>query len=174
MNVSMVDLALMGAFMALPFLPTPPLLLLDHLLIRIAAVLLVVYAISIGPLTGILTWLFLAALFLERNRRKIQQARDTWDALDVHESVPATLEQASKPSIVPAAPFDQPDTEETEFLPAEVDITMFEPVAPTINQKEVLATIYPVGHNSAHSTAAAESIYEQLGFGHVPGVITLS
>ena len=40
----------------------------------------------------------------------------------------------------------------------------FEPVAPTINEKNVLATIYPLENSSG---SGSNKLYEELGFGHV-------
>ena len=53
--------------------------------------------------------------------------------------------------------------EEFDYLPHETCSDNFEPVAPTINEKAVLSTIYPL--NGSTST-----LYEQLGFGHIRGL----
>jgi hypothetical protein len=48
-----------------------------------------------------------------------------------------------------------------------MDVSVFDPVAPSQNEKVVLASSYPVSHRAVSSTASMDSIYEQLGVGHV-------
>lgn len=155
------------------FAPTGLLMLLDHLVIRMAIVLLLLYLMSVGPTAGIFGLMAIAILYLERNRRKIAEAILKIDKMDSSYTVrhpQATVEEASQPQkTVPVVPFDVPESFETDFLPTEAtDSSFFEPVAETINQKAVLSTIYPSG-----SASALESLYENLGFGHVDGVTTL-
>lgn len=173
-----------------PYLPSPVLLLLDGLVARITIVILLLYLISQGPTVGIFGFVAFAVLLMERNRRKVKRALTKWDALDVHAPVQATVEEASTPQkTVPVAPFDVPRGEESDYLPAfgadePMDITdfdsdplgssSFEPVDASINEKVVLASAYPVSHQAVSSRASMESIYEQLGVGHVRGVETVA
>uniref|UniRef100_A0A6C0IHX5 Uncharacterized protein n=1 Tax=viral metagenome TaxID=1070528 RepID=A0A6C0IHX5_9ZZZZ len=155
------------------FAPTKLLMLLDHLVIRMALVLLLLYLMRVGPTAGIFGLMAIAILYLERNRRKIAEALLKIDKMDSAYTLhhpQATVEEASQPQkTVPVIPFDVPESFETDFLPTEAsDSAFFEPVAETINQKAVLSTIYPSG-----SPSASESLYEKLGFGHVDGVTTL-
>jgi len=152
------------------FAPTQLLLLLDHLVIRIVVVLLLLYLMRVGPTAGIFGLMAIAILYLERNRRKVAEAILKIDRMDSNYMKQATVEEASQPqTTVPVAAFDLPESFEMDFLPTEAsDSAFFEPVAETINQKAVLSTIYPSGSGSA-----AESLYEELGFGHVDGVTTL-
>lgn len=157
-----------------PLLPTPLLLLLDSIIIRVGVVILLLYLISIGPTAGIFGLMAICILYLERNRRKVSIAKNKIDKMDFTKSRPATVEEASKPqTTVPVRSFDKPTHDETEFLPTEepCDITMFEPVAPTINEKTVLSTVYPLGNNE--SASASNELFEKLGFGHIKGVETL-
>ena len=160
-----------------PFLPSRLLLLLDFLVLRILFAILLLYFISVGQMVGIFGFVTLAILYMERNRRKIQVGLKKWDELDTNQSKLATIEEAHAPqTTVRVTPFDTPDLSEKEYAPDNepFDITVFEPVAPSQNEKVVLSSSYPVSHRSASSTSSMESIYEQLGVGHIRGVETVA
>lgn len=158
--------------LASSFLPTNALLLLDHIIMRMGVILLLLYLIHVGPTVGIMGLLVVGVLYMERNRRKVEIAAKKWDAMDVHELSQATVEQASMPQrTVPVAPFDTPDGRESAFLPEEMDISVFEPVGESIQQKQVLEGVYPLSNNAQGSGAA--DLFEHLGMGHVAGVETL-
>jgi hypothetical protein len=135
--------------------------------------LALLYLISIGPTAGIFGLMAIAALFLERNRRKVIVAAKKIDEMDINMPKQATVEEASKPqATVPVNKFDEPSEEETFFMPSDTcDTDNFEPVAPSINQKAVLSSIYPLG--DPESGTGADELYEQLGFGHINGVETI-
>ena len=159
-----------------PFLPTSLLLLLDNIVARIAAILVLLYLMNIGPTVGIMGLMAFSLLYLERNRRKIKIAAKKLDEMDFYQSRPATVEEASQPQkTVPVNEFDKPDHTETSNIPQDdtCDITNFEPVAPTINEKEVLASIYPLQRGAPESGSASDDFFEKLGFGHVEGVQTM-
>lgn len=155
------------------FLPTSVLLLLDHVILRMAVILLLLYLIHVGPIIGIMGLLVIGVLYMERNRRKVMMAASKWDAMDVHAPSQATVEETSIPQkTVPVAPFDSPLAHETVFLPEEdTDVSIFEPVGESIQEKQVLTGIYPLSHHAQGS--GAEDLFERLGFGHVAGVETL-
>ncbi len=165
-----------------PFLPTGILLLLDVLLVRIVLAILLLYVTSVGPVATVFGFVAIALLFMERNRRKVQGGLRRWEEMDAvaGKATGAPVEEAHRPqTTVRVAPMLTPHGEETEYSPMEgeatgpeepLDVSLFEPVAPTQNEKVVLASGYPVSHRSASSTASMESIYEQLGVGHVSGV----
>jgi hypothetical protein len=159
--------------LASSFLPTDALMLLDHILMRIAVILLLLYLIHVGPTVGIMGLLVVGVLYMERNRRKVEVAAKKWDAMDVHQPSQATVEEASTPQrTVPVASFDTPAGRESAFLPEEeMDISVFEPVGESIQQKQVLEGVYPLSNNAKGSGAA--DLFEQLGMGHVAGVETL-
>ena len=161
---------------AAPFLPTPPLLVLDWLVARIAVAILLLYFVSVGPVVAVFGFIALAILYMERNRRKVQVGLKKWDLLDTASKL-APVEEAHKAqTTVRVAPFDTPDADETEYAPLDeepLDISIFEPVAPSLNQKVVLASSYPVSHQPSSSTASMTSIYEQMGVGHVRQVETI-
>ncbi len=157
------------------FLPTNLLLLLDNFIIRIFIVLALLYLISLGPTAGILGLMAIAIMYLERNKRKVVVAAKKIDKMDWNLSEQATVEEASTPqTTVPVNEFDTPQDEESNFFPTETcESGNFEPVAPTINEKAVLATIYPLNKSGPEAGNASNDLYEKLGFGHIPGVITM-
>lgn len=157
------------------FLPTGLLMVLDNVVMRIAIVALLLYLISIGPTAGIFGLLAVAIMFLERNRRKVAVAAKKIDLMDFNRPEQATVEEAAKPqTTVPVNDFDTPEDIETDFLPHETcDSGNFEPVAPTINQKAVLSTIYPLNKSGPESGTASDELYEAMGFGHIQGVKTV-
>jgi hypothetical protein len=158
------------------FLPTSFLLLLDHFIIRIIAVVVLLYLISIGPTAGIFGLMAISLIYLERNRRKVAIAVQKINKMDINRPPQATVaEEAIPQKTVPVNEFSAPNQEETSYLPQDdtCDITNFEPIAPTINQKAVLSTIYPLTQNGPESGTASTHLYEKLGFGHIDGVKTV-
>lgn len=157
------------------FLPTGLLLLLDNIVIRVAIVLGLLYLITIGPTAGIFGLMAVAIMYLERNKRKVSIAAKKLDAMDWERPTQATVEEASKPqTTVPVNEFDKPQEEESYYIPSDsCDTDNFEPVAPTINEKAVLATIYPLNKGAPEAGDASDMLYEELGFGHIRGVETV-
>lgn len=159
-----------------PFLPTLALQALDVLPLRVGVAVLLLYLTTVGEMATVFGFVGVGLLYMERNRRKVAGALTEWSALAVTESTPAPVAVAHAPqTTVPVAPFDVPEEHEVEYQPLEepMDISAFEPVAPSINEKVVLASSHPVSHVASTSTASLASIYEQLGFGHVAGVETV-
>lgn len=160
------------------FLPTGLLLLLDNVLVRLLVVLALLFLISTGPTAGIFGLMALASLFLERNRRKVAVALQKVDLMDNAAPQQATVEQEAQPQkTVPVNAFDKPEDEESIYMPKDIDecmdITNFEPVAPTINEKAVLATVYPLHKDGAEAGTGSNQLFEELGFGHIHGVHTV-
>jgi hypothetical protein len=157
------------------FLPTGLLLLLDSFIVRILIILALLYLISLGPTAGILGLMAIAVMYLERNRRKVVVATKKIDLMDINRPQQATVEEASQPQkTVPVNEFDKPQNIESDFMPHETcDSGHFEPVAPTINEKAVLSTIYPLNKNGPEAGDGSDRLYEELGFGHIPGVETV-
>ena len=145
------------------FIPTDVLLVLDHIVVRVVIVLLLLYLIAIGPTVGIFGLVMVGVLYLERNRRKVSIANAKFDQMEAKER-PATVEEEAIPQkTVPVRDFDTPDLVETEFMPRDnTDSSMFEPVAPSINQKEVLAGVYPL--TDVGSASITTDLYEKMGF----------
>ena len=157
------------------FLPTDLLLLLDNFLVRILVVILLLYLISLGPTAGILGLMAISIMYLERNKRKVVVATKKLDEMDWNRPQQATVEEASKPqTTVPVNEFDSPNEEESDFFPDETcDSGNFEPVAPSINEKAVLSTIYPLNKYGPEAGDGSDQLFEKLGFGHIPGVETV-
>jgi hypothetical protein len=159
------------------FLPTGFLLLLDNVAVRLLVVLGLLFLITMGPTAGIFGFLAVASLYLERNRRKVAVALQKVDLMDNTPRL-ATVEEASRPQeTVPVNTFDKPENEESVYMPKDIeeciDITNFEPVAPTINEKAVLATVYPLHKDGPEEGTGANNLFEELGFGHIHGVHTI-
>jgi hypothetical protein len=114
-------------------------------------------------------------MYLERNRRKVVVAAKKIDLMDWKRPEQATVEEAGEPQkTVPVNEFDKPDEEEYDYMPKETCKSgQFEPVAPTINEKAVLSSIYPLNRNGPESGTASDQLYEELGFGHIRGVETV-
>ena len=155
------------------FLPTDILLLFDNFIVRIAIVFALLYLISLGPTAGILGLMVIAIIYLERNKRKVISAAKKIDLMDWSRPEQATVEEASEPQkTVPVNEFDKPDEDEFDYMPHETcKSDQFEPVAPTINEKAVLSTIYPL--NKSGLGTGSDQLYEELGFGHIHGVETV-
>lgn len=159
---------------AAPFLPTRLLLSLDWLVVRVFAAVLLLYVVSFGPMAAVFGFVALALLYMERNRRKVQGGLTKWNELDVLDRGAPIQEAHAPQTTVNVAPFDTADAREIEYEPIDADPTsVFEPVAPSLNEKVVMASSYPVSHQASSSTASLGSIYEQLGFGHVRQVETV-
>ena len=159
-----------------PFVPTNLLLLLDNIIARSAAIVLLLYLITVGPVVSIIALIAICLLYVERNRRKVIVAAKKIDKMDFSLPKYATVEEAALPQkAVPVNKFDKPIPTQTSAIPQEepCDITNFEPVAPTINEKTVLASIYPLNKFEPESGSAADELFETLGFGHVMGVETM-
>lgn len=159
-----------------PYVPTNLLLLLDNIVARAAAIVLLLYLITVGPVVSIIALMAICLLYVERNRRKVSIAARKIDKMDISASNYATVEEESRPQqTVPVNEFDKPIPTQTAAIPLDdsCDITNFEPIAPTINEKSVLASIYPLNKGTPESGSAADDLFEKLGFGHVMGVETM-
>jgi hypothetical protein len=161
-------------------LPTGLLLLLDNVLVRLLIVFTLLFLISVGPTAGIFGLVAIASLYLERNRRKVAVALQKVDLMDNRPRL-ATVEEASQPQkTVPVNAFDTPQEKKSVYMPKDIqdidkcmDITLFEPVAPTINEKAVLATVYPLKKDAPEAGTGSNQLFEELGYGHIHGVNTV-
>ncbi len=161
-----------------PFLHSSVLLLADNLLVRILLVLLLIFLISCGPTAGLFGLLAIGVVYLERNRRKIIVARKKFDAIDVNYKPQMTVQQESQSQeIVPVVEFNNPPRDdEMPYIPTDDGGSdNWEPVAPSMNMKNVLHTSYPMSKDGPEEGASPEldSFYEEQGFGHIEGVHTL-
>ena len=158
-----------------PFLPSGLLILLDNLIVRLGMIAALLYCIHIGPTVGIFGLIAIASLYLERNRRKVGLALEKLDAMEVPHAPQATVKEASTPQkTVPVRQFDIPAPTESVYVPEDNGSDQdsnFEAIAPSINQKAVLSTIYPL--SSTSSGSGAQHLFEKMGVGHLDGVETL-
>ena len=158
-----------------PFLPSGLLILLDNLIVRLGMIAALLYCIHIGPTVGIFGLIAISALYLERNRRKVGLALEKLDAMEVPNAPQATVKEASTPQkTVPVRQFDIPAPTESVYVPEDNGYNQddnFEAIAPSINQKAVLSTIYPL--SSTSSGSGAQHLFEKMGVGHLDGVETL-
>lgn len=161
MQPSWIIGALVVLFVGAPFLPSGALLLLDTLAARVLAVgVLLWLAWTEQPKWAIVALLVIGALYLERNRRKIQRVQERYLAPDGGPPLTTqTVEEEAIPqTTVPVLPFAEPDAADyMDYLPTKsMQSDAFAPVAPTMNQKLPLPTI-PVG-------AAGAGLYIKGGF----------
>jgi hypothetical protein len=158
-----------------PFLPSGLLILLDNFVVRLVMIVALMYCIHVGPTVAIFGLIAIASLYLERNRRKVGLALEKLDAMEVPHAPQATVKEASTPQkTVPVREFDIPAPTESVYVPEDNGSDQdsnFEPVAPSINQKAVLSTIYPL--SSGSSGSGAQHLFEKMGLGHIDGVETL-
>jgi len=153
------------------FLPTELLLPLDNFIVRIMIVILLLYLIGIGPTAGIIGFVAISCMYLERNRRKMIIANKKLDSTAINYLNQPTVEEASQPQkIVNVNDFDNPTKKVADYIPHQTCDSGFEPVGQSIDQKVVLSTIYPLQSNSA---AGSNTLYEELGFGHIKGLETV-
>lgn len=144
-------------------LSTSVLVVLDLLFVRIVAIALLLWAITSGPVLGVVTFLVLANLFLERNRRKLSSVKIRLyselasnmaaaegadglgrDGMQKGPERPATLEEegvSQKNVFVP--PFEEPELGNVwRWTPEDsCKEENWSAVAPTINTKQPVRTI---------------------------------
>ena len=158
-----------------PFLPSGLLILLDNLIVRLGMIAALLYCIHIGPTVGIFGLIAIASLYLERNRRKVGLALEKLDAMEFPHAPQAPVKEAGTPQkTVPVRDFDIPAPTESVYVPEDNGSDQdsnFEAIAPSINQKAVLSTIYPL--SSSSSGSGAQHLFEKMGVGHLDGVETL-
>jgi hypothetical protein len=117
----------------------------------------------------------ISIMYLERNKRKVVVAAKKLDEMDWTRPEQATVDEASKPqTTVPVNDFAKPDEDESDFFPVDTcESDNFEPVAPSINEKAVLSTVYPLNKYGPEAGTGSDELFEKLGFGHIQGVETI-
>ena len=146
----------------IPFFPTALLLSLDSIVIRFAVIIGLLYAISQGPIIGLLTLFAVGLLYLERNRRKVLVAQKKIDKMDtaMASGPMSTVEEGVPQKTVPVVPFEEPSGVDVYYVPTkENEPEFFETVGKSINEKTV-QTVVPNGEKAA-------DIFEESGFGHI-------
>lgn len=138
-----------------PAVPWPVLRLLDWTVVRIGIVIGLIAAVYHGYATGLVALIAVAALYMERNRHKVNSARKRFDELKDRDNqeVPATVEEEGQPQeTVPVQDFDVPDGKIATYEPKRTTGTdSFERVlfSENLNDKAPLPTV-PIGAKSAN------------------------
>lgn len=163
-QIGMTEFALCLGILLTPVIPTGILLLLDFRFVPFFIILALLYAISLGPLIGLLAFFFISVIYLERNRRKIQIARYKFaDIVDINTPNQMTVEDEGIPQdTVPVREFETPDDRTMYYIPRDgcaVNSNGFTPLPAdeSLNHKIVFPTI-PQGSKAA-------AVYQAEGFG---------
>jgi hypothetical protein len=129
-------LALVVLFFAVPFVPTSILMLSDTIIVRFILLVILIASVNVTPLVGILTFLVLAHLFIQRNQRKLQ----IFQTVPENENI--AVESIQTPSTAPPQPaFQRPSEKSVQFMPQDDSgENAFHAVAESLNEKEVLPT----------------------------------
>jgi hypothetical protein len=138
---------------AAPVLPQPVLHLLDNVLINIVLVLGILFAVTQGPVVGIIALMAVAMLYMERNRTKVERARTKFSEIqEASDPAEMTVAQEGQPQDnVTVREFTRARASEAIYLPGpKVGDDDFEAVlgAPELNHKKVLTPV-PNGAASA-------------------------
>ena len=144
------ELTLILGFAALiliaPMMPNSILLTFDNMIVRIASVLVLLYAISQGPAAGLLALIAIGVLYLERNRRKVAAAQELLNKMDIDADQNATVQEESvSQKTVPVHAFDDAEDVSMHFLPGD-----------------------HVGHNEFHPVAGSDSLNDKIALARVP------
>jgi hypothetical protein len=139
---------------AAPVIPRPILQLLDNIIVNIVLLLGVLFAVTNGPLIGIMGLRAVAMLYMERNRAKVSAARTKFNEIqEASDPAEMTVEQEGESQeTVPVREFRKARESESIYLPGpKVGDDDFDAVlgAPDLNQKKVLPTV-PLGEKSAY------------------------
>jgi hypothetical protein len=114
-------------------------MLTDNILVRIILLGLFLGAINISPQIGMLSLASISFLFIERNKRKVNQLKNI---MQNSSSDSPAIKNIKSPETSPAQPaFNIPTQKNISFTPQEDSgDNSFKPVASSINQKVNLKT----------------------------------
>jgi len=126
-------------FFLIPYLPKGLLFLTDNFLVRIFLLISLVAAIHKNPVFGIVYFLVLAHIFVQRNAQKFYSLQK---AMRQSSREDPAIQNIVTPSTAPPQPaFDVPVTSTIKFMPDdETGENFFHAVAESINHKDVLPT----------------------------------
>ena len=166
-QIGIIEGVLGAGILCAPLLPSKILAILDLLVIRLLTVFVILWAVTKGPLIGLLTFVFIAVLYLQRNRQKIVHARTRFAEIVEGDTAPQMTvdEEGVEQKTVPVHEFETPDDRTMYYIPKNgcaVNSDVFEPPSNTINGKIVFPAI-PGGAKSA-------DIFQKEGFAQIPGV----
>ena len=153
-NEYVIGTALALVAVLTPLSPWALLSLLDNLLVRVILLVGLVAAVYHGFATGLLALVVIGLLYMERNRRKVNQARQRFDNLTAEDlkRPQATVEEEGTPQdTVPVVEFDTPQDVEFGYLPQKKmgsDEFNRVPFSENLDDKGPLPTV-PIGAVSA-------------------------
>ena len=153
-NEYVIGTALVLVAVLTPLSPWALLSLLDNLLVRVVLLVGLVAAVYHGYATGLLALMVIGLLYMERNRRKVDQARKRFDNLtaeDVKRTQATVEEEATPQDNVSVVEFDTPQDVEFGYLPPKkMGSDAFErvPFSEDLDDKGPLPTV-PIGAISA-------------------------
>lgn len=168
-SFSRIEMMLGLGIILTPLIPSNLLAVLDLIFIRIFVVFALLWAITKGPRIGLLAFIFIAVLYLERNRRKMDFARDRFSKIVEADTLPqmSVEEEGQGQTTVNVRDFDKPEDRTFYYLPnpsCAANSNTFEPPAETLNGKIVFPSI-PQGEKAA-------KVFQRDGFGRIPGLPT--
>ena len=134
-----VAILLVVFFFLIPYLPKSALFLTDNIVVRVVLLISLVAAANRSLPLGLLYFLVLANLFIERNSQKVKQLTNS--LMSTMEEAPA-IENIRTPPTAPVQPvFENPSSRTIPFMPnQESGDNSFIPVGESINEKVVLPT----------------------------------
>ena len=138
-STASIAIILIVAFFLVPYLPKYVLFLSDNIVVRIVLLLSLVGVANRNLPLGLLYFLVLANIFIQRNGQKVKQLTNML-VPNVHED-PA-IENIRTPPTAPVQPvFENPSARTIPFMPnQESGDNLFRPVGESINEKVVLPT----------------------------------
>lgn len=126
-------------FFLIPYLPKGLLFLTDNFVVRILLLVSLVAAIHKNPVLGIVYFLVLAHLFIQRNAQKFYNLKKAMMQSSPEDEAIQNI--VTPPTAPPQPAFDVPVTSTIKFMPDhEAGENIFHAVAESINHKEVLPT----------------------------------
>jgi hypothetical protein len=136
-----------------PVIPQMILQLLDNILIRILVAAALLFSITQGSMIGIATLIAIGLLYMERNRQKVNGARDKFERIqEASDPAQMTVEEEAVPqNTVPVREFEEADGRNTTYLPGpRTGSDEFHRIflSEELNDKRALPTV-PIGNKSA-------------------------
>lgn len=131
--------ALLVTFFLLPYLPDQVLLLTDFLLVRIALLIGVIMLAYKSPIVGIVAFVLVAYVFIQRNKVKVMNLQRLMQQSDEESPAIASIVTPETAPVQP--PFETPAVSSVPFFPQEDSgDNMFHAIAESMNEKHVLPT----------------------------------
>ena len=165
-QIGVTELALGLTILLVPFLPSNILAIFDLIAVRFLVVVALLFAITQNYLIGILAFVLVGVLYLERNRRKIAMARVRFsEMVDSKSRQEMTVEEESQSQqTVPVREFEVPDDRIVYYSPNPSCATNSNEFVPASGAESLNAKVV---FNAVPGGATAGSLFEREGFGHI-------